>query len=56
MSFENIVLAGIVLTLCYMLFKNTDKPVSKKKNLNQPLHKIRFISEQTGEVIEMKFI
>ena len=56
MSFENIVLAGIVLTLCYMLFKNTDKPVSKKKNLNQPLHKIRFISEQTGEVIEMKLI
>ena len=56
MSFENIVLAGIVLTLCYMLFKNTEKPVSKKKKLNHPLQKIRFVSEQTGEIIEMKLI
>ncbi len=56
MSFENIILTGIVLVLCYMLFKYTDKPVSTKKKSSKLPQKIRFISEQTGEVIEMKFI
>ena len=56
MSLENIVLTGIVIVLCYVLFKYSDKPVSKKRKSSQVPQKIRFISEETGEVIEMKFI
>ncbi len=56
MSFENIVLLGIVLVLGIMLFKHTDAPSSKKRNRGQIPGKIRFISEQTGEIIEMNLI
>ena len=56
MSLENIVLTGIVIVLCYVLFKYSDKPVSKKRKSSPVPQKIRFISEETGEVIEMKFI
>ncbi len=56
MSFENIVLLGIVLVLGFMLFKHTDTPASKKRNRGQIPGKIRFISEQTGEIIEMNLI
>lgn len=56
MSFENIVLLGIVLVLGIMLFKHSDAPASKKRKRGQIPGKIRFISEQTGEIIEMNLI
>lgn len=56
MSIENIVLFGIVLVLCVMLFRYSDSPASKKRKTNQMPNKIRFVSEQTGEVIEMNLI
>lgn len=56
MSIENIVLFGIVLILCVMLFRYSDSSTSKKRKPNQMPNKIRFISEQTGEVIEMNLI
>lgn len=54
MSFENIILTGIVVVLAYMLFKSSDKPTGKKQRTVSS--KIRFVSEQTGEVIEMRLI
>ena len=56
MSFENIVLLGIVIVLGIMLFKQSEAPASKNKKREQITGKIRFISEQTGEVIEMNLI
>ncbi len=56
MSFENIVLFGLVIVLCVMLFKYSDTPASKKGKRTTLPGKIRFISEQTGEVIEMDLI
>ena len=56
MSFENIVLLGIVIVLGIMLFKQSEAPTSKNKKREQITGKIRFISEQTGEVIEMNLV
>ena len=56
MSFENIILTGIVVVLAFMLFRSSDKTPAKRKKPTMPSHKIRFVSEQTGEVIEMRLI
>ncbi len=56
MSFENIILTGIVVVLAYMLFRSPEKGASRKRKPTTPAHKIRFVSEQTGEVIEMRLI
>ena len=56
MSFENIILTGIVVVLAFMLFRSSDKTPTKRKKPTMPSHKIRFVSEQTGEVIEMRLI
>ncbi len=55
MSFENIILTGIVIVLAFVLFRYSDKPTPKTKKTLPP-HKIRFVSEKTGEVIEMHLI
>lgn len=55
MSFENIILTGIVIVLAFVLFRYSDKPAGKTKKM-LPQHKIRFVSEKTGEVIEMHLI
>lgn len=56
MSIENIILFGLVIVLCVVLYRYSDNTSSQKKKLNKMPNKIRFISEQTGEVIEMNLI
>ena len=56
MSVENIILFGIVIVLGIMLFRSSEKSTSSKRKTGQFSGKIRFISEQTGEVIEMNLI
>ena len=56
MSFENIILTGIVVVLAFMLFRSPNKETSRRRKSSTPAHKIRFVSEQTGEVIEMRLI
>lgn len=53
MSFENVVLGSIVVFLAVMLYRSIGRP--EKKNAKLP-ERIRFISEKTGQVIEMKLL
>lgn len=52
MSFENVILSLIVFVLFIMLYRYSEKPTKTKNTPN----KIRFMSEKTGEIFEMKVI
>ena len=53
MSIENLILAGIVLFLMFILYKTLGN--QQKKNPQLP-DKLRFFSEKTGQIIEMRLV
>lgn len=53
MSVENLILSGIVLFLMFILYKILGK--QQKKEIQLP-EKLRFFSEKTGQIIEMRLM
>lgn len=53
MSIENLILAGIVLFLMFILYKTLGN--QQKKNPQLP-DKLRFFSEKTGQIVEMRLV
>ncbi len=53
MSVENLILAGIVLFLVFILYKTLG---NQQKNEMQVPEKLRFFSEKTGQIIEMRLM
>ncbi|MBR3913846.1 MAG: Tim44/TimA family putative adaptor protein [Alphaproteobacteria bacterium] len=53
MFIENIILGGIIAFLVFVLYKSLGKQSLKQPQLPE---KLRFISEKTGQVVEMKLL